>query len=122
MTHGCMFDHAFLEKQKKVLEEKRTRLETELAAFGKRDIQHRVPDAEFEVQYRDAGTDVGSDDENVHEQEDFQNRLSAAALLEKELRDVTVAIGKIEEGTYGLRADGTEIPMERLEAVPEATE
>lgn len=116
------FDHAFLEKQKKVLKEKRTRLTAELAAFGKRDIKHRVPDAEFEVQYRDAGTDVGSDDENVHEQEDFQNRLSAAALLEKELRDVTRALEKIEEGTYGLRADGTEIPMERLEAVPEAIE
>lgn len=95
---------------------------SELAAFGKRDIQHHVPDAEFEVTYRDAGTDVGSDDENVHEQEDFQNRLSAATVLEKELRQVNAALERMHNGTYGVRDDGTEIPRERLEAMPEAFE
>lgn len=95
---------------------------SELAVFGKRDIQHHVPDAEFEVAYRDAGTDVGSDDENVHEQEDFQNRLSAATVLEKELRHVNAALERMHNGTYGVRADGTEISRERLEAVPEAFE
>jgi RNA polymerase-binding transcription factor DksA len=55
--------------------------------------------------------------------ETFEQELdeTTLAILDAEAKDVAEAQKRLEEGTYGICIDGgEEIPVERLEAIPEA--
>ncbi len=55
--------------------------------------------------------------------ETFEQELdeTTLAILDSEAKDVAEAQKRLEEGTYGICIDGgEEIPIERLEAIPEA--
>ena len=85
-----------LAKAKKLLEEEKVRLETELSKFS-----HRNPkstDVDFETDFQNAGD---SEDENASEVAQFSDNLSLEDELEKALRDVGSALKQIEKGDYG---------------------
>ena len=77
------------------------------------------------------GEQTGVYSQSVGEAHEFEDDAQKLTMLENErnsidrnrlrLRDVERALQKIEDGTYGLSdASGESIPLERLEAVPEA--
>ncbi|MCE9629028.1 MAG: hypothetical protein K8Q91_03485 [Candidatus Vogelbacteria bacterium] len=73
---------------------------------------HAAPSDRSEVDMRDDVAD---------RLEDFEEQEATEVNLEKQLRDVTLALEKIEAGTYGLCEIGGEpIETDRLEANPAA--
>lgn len=85
------------------------------------DSAEHVPGKEYRVRYEDIGTDVGEEDENVHEQEAYQVALGQAGSLEDRLNDVAAALERMDDGTYGSCDNcDLQIPEERLEANPAA--
>lgn len=104
-------DEAFLEKQKKKLQALRAQL---LSAQQGETREEAGANAEVQVQ--------------AHEAEDDAQRLTAlelegnlAAIADTRLTDIERALQKIDAGTYGVsESSGAPIPIERLEAYPEA--
>ena len=104
-------DEAFLEKQKKKLQALRAQL---LSAQQGETREEAGANAEVQVQ--------------AHEAEDDAQRLTAlelegnlAAIADARLTDIERALQKIDAGTYGVsESSGAPIPIERLEAYPEA--
>ncbi len=73
---------------------------------------HAAPSDRSEVDMRDDVAD---------RLEDFEEQEATEVNLEKQLRDVTLALEKIEAGTYGLcEIGGEQIETDRLEANPSA--
>jgi DnaK suppressor protein len=106
-------DQAFLDKQKKKLQALRAQiLSTQRGETGEE------ADVNTEVQAQ------------AHEAEDDAQRLAAvelegnlAAFADTRLTDIERALQKIDAGTYGIsESSGAPIPIERLEAYPEARE
>ena len=63
----------------------------------------------------------GDKDEEADEVQEYDNALSLEHSLELKLRDVNIALEKIENGTYGICENcSKEIGEERLRACPEA--
>jgi DnaK suppressor protein len=104
-------DPAFLEKQKKKLQALRTQI--------------------LSARQRETGEESGANSEvqgQAHEAEDDAQRLSElelegnlAAIADARLDDIERALQKIDAGTYGIsESSGAPIPVERLEAYPEA--
>lgn len=104
-------DEAFLEKQKKKLQALRAQI---LSTQQGETREEAGVNAEVQVQ--------------AHEAEDDAQRLTAlelegnlAAFADTRLTDIERALQKIDAGTYGVsEASGAPIPIERLEAYPEA--
>ena len=104
-------DEAFLEKQKKKLQALRAQL-----LSAQQGETREEAGANAEVQ------------EQAHEAEDDAQRLTAlelegnlAAIADARLTDIERALQKIDAGTYGVsESSGAPIPIERLEAYPEA--
>ena len=104
-------DEAFLEKQKKKLQALRAQL-----LSAQQGETREEAGANAEVQ------------EQAHEAEDDAQRLTAlelegnlAAIADTRLTDIERALQKIDAGTYGVsESSGAPIPIERLEAYPEA--
>jgi DnaK suppressor protein len=104
-------DEAFLQKQKQKLQALRTQL---LSARQGETREEAGANAEVQVQ--------------AHEAEDDAQRLTElelegnlAAFADTRLNDIERALQKIDAGTYGVsEASGAPIPIERLEAYPEA--
>jgi RNA polymerase-binding protein DksA len=99
---------------KAVLEAERARLENEIAEY-EREGQETLSDVSGENNYRDHMADQGS--------ATFARELDKT--LEQNAREslarVQAALARIESGEYGVcRRCGADIPLERLEAVPEA--
>ncbi|MDP3982296.1 MAG: TraR/DksA C4-type zinc finger protein [bacterium] len=98
------------------LNEKKKQLQEELSSFAKKDpnlkgdwdsVYPRVPGGNIE----DAANEV----------RDYESTLSTEFSLEIQLRDVTLALEKLEKGTYGICESCEQaIDKERLEAKPEA--
>lgn len=65
---------------------------------------------------------LGADENEVaDEMESFQNNQAILGSLETRYREVTAALERIEQGTYGIcKVTGKEIERERLEANPAA--
>ena len=62
------------------------------------------------------------DEEDAQEQAGHDDVVAAIATLEEDLKQVEKALKRIEEGTYGYDENtGEPIPIDRLEAYPEAT-
>jgi RNA polymerase-binding transcription factor DksA len=99
--------------KEKLLEERR-RLEEELGRFAK----PTGAAGDYETQFEIIGTD---EDENASEVEEYADHLALEENLESQLRDVTDALAKMENGSYGVcEKTGQSIPLDRLMAYPAA--
>ena len=105
-----------LVKFKKLLEEEKVLLETELSELGSRNPSN----ASDWVPSKPAGDEFGADrNDNADIIEDMQDNNAALNELEGRLNQVMNALLKITEGTYGTcEISGESIEMDRLEANP----
>ena len=62
-----------------------------------------------------------SDEENVTEAADREDRVASSSAASSRLEEVQAALDRIESNTYGITEDGEVIPEERLRANPAAT-
>ena len=102
----------FVSEMKNALTEEKARLEAELATIAQKrqgDYQSNIPDY------------GRSDEDNATEAADYEAFVSTTETIESQLRDVVAALGRIEDGTYGVTTDGSVIPEDRLRANPSAT-
>lgn len=100
----------------KKLEEKKDRVEKELASFAKKDDYLK---GDYDAKFPDL--DVQSSDENAQEVANYERNLSIEHALEIDLAGINEALAKIKNGTYGLCAKcGEPIDVKRLEIMPEA--
>lgn len=112
-----MFDQEFLNKQKEKLEQRRQQILSALQGVAKPDTSHHAP-GDFNATYPNYGSEEA---ENAQEFVQFEQNIRVEADLERDLQNVTDALKKIENGTYGVcEKTGEMIPRERLEAFPEA--
>ncbi|HHH14185.1 MAG TPA: hypothetical protein ENJ78_00570 [candidate division WWE3 bacterium] len=103
----------FLGKQKEILLKKRKRIQDEINRLRKEDP--------FVQEYEEDGF-RNIDEEDAQEQAGHDDVVAAIATLEEDLKQVEKALKRIEEGTYGYDENtGEPIPIDRLEAYPEAT-
>lgn len=106
-------DTATLERLKEKLLAEKSRLEQELSRFAKPDAS-----GNYETQMSNIGTDL---EDNASEVEEYVDNLALEQTLESQLKDVTDALSKMEQGTYGIcEKTGENISLERLEAYPGA--
>jgi len=106
-------------KYKKILEEEKVKLVSELETIGKRNPS--VPNG-WEAVETDLDSDSADENETADEMEELGENQSILEKLAPQLTSVEHALEKIENGTYG-KCDvcGEEIPEARLEANPSAT-
>lgn len=96
------------------LEEEKKRLDTQLAKL----ITNNSDGSSERVEWTDMGS---KDDENAAEVATYAEKLAIQQNLSHTLLDVTTALQKIAEGTYGLCVRcGKKIDEKRLEAFPAA--
>lgn len=106
-------DPKFRKAQERSLIQERKRIEKELARHAAKRGRRYL--AKFE--------EYGSkDDDAVLEVAVYQEHLSLERNLQRVLKDIDQALGKIGKGTYGLceRGRDHEIEPERLKAAPQA--
>lgn len=109
-------DKKIIEELKKKLEEQKASIQKELESFATEDpnLKHN-----WETKY--PNREDGDKEEEADEVQQYENMLSLEHSLESKLKDVSIALEKIENGTYGIcEKCGKEIEKERLEAAPEA--
>lgn len=100
------FKEALL-KEKAIIEEELNRIGKPTTSAG-----------DFSTNFTEIGTD---EDDNASEVEEYTDNLALETTLEKQLKDILEALGKIEDGTYGKCENcNAEIPLERLKAYPAA--
>lgn len=108
----------FISQRKEALLIKKESLEKELSAFAK-----KTSEDNWETKYPKMNDD---DEERTDEVEEYENLLPVERSLEEKLKDVNIALEKIEKGTYGkcenCGEEGCEceISEERLIVLPEA--
>jgi RNA polymerase-binding transcription factor DksA len=99
-------------KEKLIAEKKR--LEDELSRIAK---PTGAP-GDYETKFEDIGTDI---DENASEVEQYTDNLALEDTLEKQLKEVNEALGRMKKGTYGICENcKQEINPDRLRAYPAA--
>ena len=107
----------FLDEMKLNLEEEQRKLENELSRFAHRNPKAKTTD--FDTDFPDYGE---GEDENASEIATYSNNLSLESELEKALRDVTGALKRIDDGTYGTcKYCKTDVAEARLKARPTAS-
>lgn len=111
---GMAIDVETLQVLRERLLREKERLERGLLRFA--DATGTV--GNYETRIEDMGTDP---DENASEVEEYVDNLGLEQTLETQLKDVTDALLKIKQGTYGVcEKTGKDIPVERLLAYPGA--
>lgn len=111
-----MLDKETLKTIKAKLLEEKSRYEQELGQFA--DKSERLPD-DFNARLPQYGD---KEDENAAEVATFSDNLALERTLEKELRDVNMALQLIEEEKYGVcKYCGQPIEVKRLLARPTST-
>ena len=105
------------DKFKKLLAERKVKLENELASFTKKDTKLK---GDYDTQFPDFGANQSSDEE-AFEVATYDSALPVEYALELRLADINRALDKIKNGTYGQceNCEG-EMDIKRLEAMPEA--
>lgn len=105
----------FIAQRKEDLLKKKMELEEQLKTFATK--------KEGDNWQTDFPKMEGSEEDKADEVEEYENLLPVEYTMEENLRDVNIALEKIERGTYG-RCDNCgcdcAIPEERLVALPEA--
>jgi len=111
----------FIEEQKRRLEKEKRELESELKDFAEKDPHVKY---NWRTKYPDYNPDSVGDDRaaaEAEEESNYMTNLSLEHTLEKKLRDIILALKKIEQGNYGIcERCGKEISLKRLRAFPEA--
>lgn len=103
-----------LEQLREKLLTEKVRVEEELNRIAK----PKKADGEFLTKYSEIGSD---EDENASEVEEYTANIALEANLELQLKEITEAIEKIQQGTYGFCENcGVAIPIDRLMAYPAA--
>lgn len=102
----------FINEMKVKLLEEKTSLEGELAGVSKR------RGGDYKSNFPDYGR---GDEDNVTEFADYEASNATTEALEERLTGVIAALGRIDEGTYGVTEDGETISENRLRANPSAT-
>jgi len=105
-----------IEELKTKLEKEKASLEKELKSFATedKDLKHN-----WDAKY--PNRENGNMEEEADEMQEYDNLVSLEHNLELKLKDVTLALEKIEKGNYGTcEKCGKNIEEERLDAVPEA--
>ena len=102
------------ELKSKLLSEK-TRVEQELVRIAK----PTKAEGDFETSFNEIGSD---EDENASEVEEYTDNLALETNLQKQLKEITDALSRMEDGTYG-KCENCEadVPLERLRAYPAAS-
>jgi RNA polymerase-binding transcription factor DksA len=106
---------------KQVLTDEKARLESELSNIGIKN-PNVVGDWSPVV---DEAIDVSTSDKNelADKFEDLEENTAISNTLETQLKEVSDALARIENGTYGIdEKTGEVIPADRLEANPSARE
>ena len=107
-----------LEYFKQKLEAEKANLEAELGTIGRKN-----PDNQADWEATGTSLDVLKSDENevADTIEEYEGNTAIVKNLEKSYNEVLRALGKIENGTYGIcEISGDPIEKERLEANPAA--
>ena len=91
-------DKNFIETQKKILEEKKDKLEKQLSSFAKQSSSSK---GDWNAEMPSFDTDTSLEEE-ADEVEEFSTRLALEKTLEQELKDVITALEKIKKGKYGI--------------------
>lgn len=100
---------------KAALEEEKNTLTEQLSAHGQQDEKGNWDGASKSEGEEADATDAA---DNI---EELATNVSVVETLEKQLKDVNDALGKMDAGTYGIcEVSGEEIPLERLKANPSA--
>ena len=109
-------DKKLIEELKQKLEEQKASIKKELESFATED-----PNSKHNWDAKYPNREDGDKDEEADEVQEYDNMLALEHSLESKLKDVSIALEKIDEGTYGIcEKCGKEIEKERLEAAPEA--
>jgi DnaK suppressor protein len=110
----------FLQQQKAKLEDARRTLREELERFASEDPKVSGDwDTKFPV--HDGGTGSSALEDATDEVEEYATRLPIEFSLETRLKDVNLALKKIEKGEYGICENCKKrIPQKRLQASPAA--
>jgi RNA polymerase-binding transcription factor DksA len=103
---------------KKLLEKEKTLIEEELKTVGRVDPANPK---EWLPTSNDMDIDRADENELADKLEELEDNTGILGSLEKQLKDVTDALEKIEKGRYGIcEISGKQIERERLEANPAA--
>jgi len=108
----------FLEKVKETLEKEKEKIEKYLSQFAR-----EISEDEWETIYPKSDGSSGSAlaEMQADEIEEYLNLLSLEDVLETKLKNINLALKKIEEGTYGICENcKKEIEKDRLLLIPEA--
>ena len=110
-------DKQTLEKFKKVLEQRKEKIEKELASIAQKDEKLK---GDYDTRFPDFGVHQ-SQDENALEVAAYESALPVEYALELRLADINKALRKIEIGEYGICENCHEpIDPKRIEIMPEA--
>lgn len=111
---------SFLKKIKEKLESKKTTIEEELQRFAKKD--KRV-EGDWDTKFPKFNGGAGGQqlEDEAEEVEEYVTMLPIEYSLETRLKDINLALEKIEKGRYGrCEKCGKAISKERLKVCPEA--
>ena len=104
-------DEAFLERQKRLLQGLRKQILTD----------RRGHESESESANADVGAQAREYEDDAQKLTELELQGSLAGADDARLSSIERALQKIDDGTYGLSdASGAPIPIERLEAYPDA--
>lgn len=113
-----MLDKNIIEKLKQQLNSEKNRITEELNDIAKPNPKLK---GDWNTKFPNMSDRTAELDENADEIEEYENTLPIEYELETHLANINAAIEKIKSGKYGICENcGKEIPLERLEAVPEA--
>lgn len=109
-------DTKLIDELKKKLELQKDSLQKELESFATPD-----PNLKNNWDAKYPNREDSDKDEAADDAQEYDNALSLEHSLESKLKDVSSALEKIDNGTYGVCENcGKAISEERLEACPEA--
>jgi RNA polymerase-binding protein DksA len=110
-----MIDQATIEELKAKLLAEKSRLEKTLSPTEEKGSG---VDKEYETKFPEVDRD---EEENADEMEMYGSTLAADTIMKSELEKIEKALIAMESGTYGFCANcQKEIPIERLQAYPQA--
>lgn len=110
-----MLDPKTLEGLKQKLLEEKKKIEKNLA---KSEIGKKGTDREYQTAFPEIERDQ---EQNADEMEMYESNLATDETLKAELQKINSAIAAMEKGTYGFCQNcQKEIPLERLQAYPQA--
>lgn len=105
-----------IEKLKSKLEEEKKSVQKQLETFAVKDDS---PKGDWQTKY--PNREDGDKEEEADELQEYNNMLPVEHSLELKLKDIELALEKIDRGAYGIcEKCGKEISEERLLAIPEA--